>query len=721
MKKLLIAALFTCSLNSSAQVYEPTWESLDRRPVPDWFSQGKFGIFIHWGVYAVPAYTVKGNYSEWYQYQLRNKNFNGAVVDYHQKRFGPDVSYYDLAPQFKAELYQPDEWAKVIEQSGAKYVVLTSKHHDGYALWPSKEASSTWGFPWNAAEVGPKRDLLGELFTALRKTSVRPGMYYSLYEWFNPLWLNNRQRYVQEHMWPQMKDLINNYRPDVFWTDGEWDAPDTLWKSKEFLTWLFNESSVKNSIVVNDRWGSGIRFHHAGVYTPEYQPDLDFEDHAFEESRGMGYSYGYNREEDSWDYNSPQVMIIHLVDKVSRGGNFLLDIGPDAHGKIPPIMQERLLQIGRWMNANGEAIYNTRRWRTPVQWSEGRRDYKKPAHALVDDWKTGGDVALKQTVDPDPGYAVKECFFTYNPVSNDLYVHLPKWPSNNEFVITDLILKPETNIELLEGKRNVEWNQQGNNLVLKLPPVTPGYFKTDYMYVVKIGDAGKFIPKPSVKINYPENSSRPLISIVSEPQTVIHYTTDGTIPTEQSPVYTRTFSVEKNSTIKVKAFAEGVLPSDVVANDVLIYTWMSAVKPGKVKPGLNYQAYEIAATSVMELETATPVKEGIATSISNKYVTRNEHNGLRFSGFIRIPENGLYSFHLSSDDGSVLKINNQVIINNDGTHSNEEKTGSAALRTGYHKLELEYFNATGGAGLKLMMSSKGGMKTEVEHGMLFKK
>ena len=718
---MIVAMLFMIFTDASAQEYKPTWESLDKRPVPEWFSKGKFGIFIHWGVYAVPAYTVKGNYSEWYQHQLHNKSFNGAVADYHRRRFGPDVSYYDLAPQFKAELYQPDEWAKVIEQSGAKYVVLTSKHHDGYALWPSKEATSTWGFPWNSVEIGPKRDLLGDLFASLRKTSVRPGMYFSLYEWFNPLWLHNKSRYVQEHMWPQMKDLILNYKPDVFWTDGEWEGADTLWKSKEFLTWLFNESPVKSSIVVNDRWGAGIRFHHAGVYTPEYQPDLDFEDHAFEESRGMGYSYGYNREEDAWDYNSPQVMIIHLVDKVSRGGNFLLDIGPDAHGKIPPIMQERLLQIGRWMDANGEAIYNTKRWRNPVQWSEGRRDYKKPAHALVDDWKTGGDVALKQTVDPDPGYAVKECFFTYNPGTNDLYVHLPKWPSNNEFLIKDLSLKPGTMVELVEGKRDVQWNQQGNDVLLKMPQVTPGYFKTDYMYVVKIAGAGKFTRKPSVTINYPSQSTKPLITIQSDPQSVVRYTTDGSVPTLQSPVYTKAFSVVNNSTVNVKAFGEDALPSDVVSNEVVIYKWIPAIRPGKVKPGLNYEAFEIEATTVKDLETLSPVKKGTAISISNSYATRKEHNGLRFSGYIRIPENALYNFYLSSDDGSILKIDDQVIINHDGMHSNEEKSGSAALRKGYHKIVVEYFNASGGAGLKLLINVAGREKTEVGEGMFFTK
>ncbi len=173
-----------------------------------------------------------------------------------------------------------------------------------------KDANKTWGFPWNAKDIGPKRDLIGDLFNAVRKTSVHAGMYYSLYEWFNPFWKSDPKKYATEHVWPQMKELINNYQPDVFWTDGDWDAPPETWKSQEFLAWLYNESPVKEKIVVNDRWGAGVRFNHGGIYTPEYQPDLDFEDHDWEESRGMGYSYGYNREEDAWDYNSTQSLVI---------------------------------------------------------------------------------------------------------------------------------------------------------------------------------------------------------------------------------------------------------------------------------------------------------------------------------------------------------------------------------------------------------------------------
>jgi alpha-L-fucosidase len=190
MRKILLSiVLLSATAITHSQTYQPTWESLDKRPVPGWFTDAKFGIFIHWGVYAVPAYTTKGSYAEWYQNGLEGKD--SAKKAFHLAKFG-NLTYYQLADQFKAELFNPDEWAKVFEQSGAKYIVLTSKHHDGYALWPSKDASRTWGFPWNAKEVGPKRDLLGDLFKAVRKTSVHAGMYYSLYEWFNPLWKTDK-------------------------------------------------------------------------------------------------------------------------------------------------------------------------------------------------------------------------------------------------------------------------------------------------------------------------------------------------------------------------------------------------------------------------------------------------------------------------------------------------------------------------------------------------
>ena len=142
-------------------------------PTPAWFTDAKFGIFIHWGVYSVPAYAPvlpgKLAYAEWYWHAITEGQKPGAnPVDagsweYHQRIYGADFPYQDFAPQFRAELFDPDHWADVFARSGAKYVVLTSKHHEGFALWPSPEASKTWGRPWNAVEIGPQRDLLGDL------------------------------------------------------------------------------------------------------------------------------------------------------------------------------------------------------------------------------------------------------------------------------------------------------------------------------------------------------------------------------------------------------------------------------------------------------------------------------------------------------------------------------------------------------------------------------
>src|SRR5580658_4390800 len=138
----------------------------------------------------------------------------------HRNRYGADFPYQNFAEQFRAELFDPDHWADVFARSGARYIALTSKHHEGFALWPSKEASATWGRPWNAVEIGPKRDLLGDLSDAVRRKGLRMGVYYSLYEWYNPLWLSDKPRYVREHMFPQFKDLVTRYQPAIIFSDG---------------------------------------------------------------------------------------------------------------------------------------------------------------------------------------------------------------------------------------------------------------------------------------------------------------------------------------------------------------------------------------------------------------------------------------------------------------------------------------------------------------------
>lgn len=483
IKHFLLAMILFVYLSAGAQQYQADWKSLDKRPVPQWFMDAKFGIFITWGVYSVPAYAPKGQYAEWYQYWLQTNAFKGDVARYHQQVYG-NKTYYDLAGDFKAELFNPREWAQLIEKSGARYVVPVAKHHDGFCWWPNKYANEARSFPWTAADTGPHRDLLGDLLTEIKKTSVMPGVYFSWYEWYNELYKSNPEKYALQYAIPQAKDLIERYKPVVFWTDGDWDDSDTTWHSTEFLSWLYNESAVKEKVVTYDRYGKGIRFKHGSVYTPEYQPDMEFGDHYFEESRGIGFSYGYNRNEDAWDYNSPQTLVLLLSDLVSRGGNLLLNIGPDASGKIPPIMQERLLQTGEWLRKNGHAIYNTRKWNRACQWSAGSRDYK-PQRA-AGDFKANGDFILKQTIDPVKGYAVKECFFTTNPATGEVFAILPKWPAHNRFTIKDLPVKPGTVIRLLETNEVLQWKQSGNNVTVTFPAFDPARHTSAYAYAISI-------------------------------------------------------------------------------------------------------------------------------------------------------------------------------------------------------------------------------------------
>lgn len=705
-RPILFLLLSLLSTVSFSQEYLPDWPSLDARPTPDWWQDAKFGIFIHWGVYSVPGYTTKGNYAEWYQHSLETNAHEGAVRAFHQKNYD-NRSYYDLAGDFRAALYEPDEWAKLFEKAGARYVVVTAKHHDGFCLWPSAEADKAWGFPWNAVSTGPKRDLVGDLFAALNKTSVKPGLYYSLYEWYNPLWKLDRNRYAFEHALPQLHDLVTRYQPWVLWSDGDWDETPDTWRSPHFLAWLYNQSAVRDRIVTNDRWGSGTRFNHGGVYTPEYQPDLDFEDHAWEESRGMGHSYGYNRAEDAADYNSAQALVLHLVDKVSRGGNFLLDIGPDGFGKIPPIMQERLLEIGKWLEINGEAIYGTRRWRIPSQWSDGNRDYKhNPAH---------GDLLLKQTVNPEPGYAVKELFYSHNPKTNALYVTLPKYPTDNRVTLKGVHVPNNVEVTLLATKQRLRADIIGGNTVITVPLYDHAALKSPHAFVIKIANYGAFVDRPEISVQYDPQTLRPTVSMsCATPEAVLRYTVDGTPPTDKSPAYTQPFPLNENRTVRARAFKPGLLASREDTLIVKLHALMPSLSMYRQpQPGLSVEVVQPAQYSTKTLQYATILKRGTAPNFELDPLCKQDKCGMIWKGYLFVPETRGYQFFLESDDGSQLELDGQVIVDHDGDHGMVEKTGIAYLQQGWHQLRLLYFNSGGGAGLKVSYAPVGGTREPV--------
>ena len=474
-------ALLGWSLAAADTRYEPSWTSLDKRPCPQWYLDAKFGIFIHWGTYSVPGWGAPKSYAEWYWNNMANKKPDNVWWQYHKKTYGANFAYQDFAAQFKAEHFDPDQWADIFARSGAKYIVPTSKHHEGFALWPSAEASKTWGRPWNAVETGPKRDLLGDLGVAVRKRGLKYGFYYSLYEWFNPLWLADKPRYVTEHMMPQFKDVVTRYQPAIVFSDGEWDLPSKDWHSEELLAWLFNDSPCKDEVVVDDRWGKETRHHHGTYFTTEYGAGMADASHPWEESRGMGYSYGWNRAENIDDYKSARELILVLVDLVSRGGNFLLDIGPTGDGRIPVIMQDRLLQIGDWLKVNGEAIYGTRCQGRDCQWSAGKRPGQE-----YGEFKIKYNLMDQVGSQPKGDKAVKQILFTKKP--DAVYAITPGWPGER-LVIRNLKLPADSAVTLLGYARRLTCSRADNTVTINLPNLPAEQLPCQYAYTFKLPGA----------------------------------------------------------------------------------------------------------------------------------------------------------------------------------------------------------------------------------------
>ncbi len=472
---------------NNTQQESKAWAAIDARKTPQWWSDAKFGIFIHWGPYSVPAFSKVGRYSEWYWYDLANpkrKQTHKPTKAFHDRVFGERFSYPDFVPMFTCDMFDAKQWAEAFEQSGAKYVVLTSKHHDGYCLWPSAEADKSWGRPWSSTNSGPGRDLLGELTNAVRETDVKMGIYYSLYEWYNPLYTSDVDVFVEKHLIPQFKDVVSKYKPAVIFSDGEWDYPAARWRSAEMLTWLFNESPCKDEVVINDRWGKGDRHKHGGYYTTEYGAGLPNADHPWEENRGMAHSFGYSRTERFKDYNSSESLVYMLIDIVSRGGNFLLDIGPTADGRIPPLMEERLAEIGDWLDVNGEAIYGTTTHRDSCQWTDGKVQELKHGNYRV---KYDVNKLLKS---PDQDMARKEVLFTRK--GKTLYAICPVFPDGS-LLLKGVQASTDATVVMLDGGegRNLKWTQTEQGVSIEMPQLNPSKMPCDFAWTFKVSDVNE--------------------------------------------------------------------------------------------------------------------------------------------------------------------------------------------------------------------------------------
>lgn len=350
--------------------YSGTWESVKQHKVPQWYEDCKLGIFIHWGLYSVPAYAPKtcelgeipgdegwfcnNPYAEWY-YNSVNVGC-GPTFEYHKKTYGEDFAYENFADMWKAENWRPQEWAQLFKEAGAGYVVLVTKHHDGFCLFPSKYTQ------YNSIWRGPQRDITGELTRAVRDQGMKMGLYYSgIIDWryaHDPIFreednFNNACPTAEyaDYAYNQCMELIDRYKPSVLWNDIGWpkQGENAL---PGLLSHYFN--TVEEGIV-NDRF-NGL-YH--GYTTKEYKYGESNRNEKWEMCRGMGLSFGYNEQERDDEIISLEDLIYLLVDTVSNNGNLLINIGPKADGTIPEAQASRLKELGKWLEVNGEGIYKT--------------------------------------------------------------------------------------------------------------------------------------------------------------------------------------------------------------------------------------------------------------------------------------------------------------------------------------------------------------------------
>lgn len=343
--------------------------------VPDWWLDAKLGVFIHWGPYSIPAWAttepgpipaedayVKHRYAEWYANTVRIKG--SPTWQRHQDLYGVGTSFEDLVDGWQLGDFQISSLIDLAVQTGAKYVIPTTKHHDGLCLWDSATT------PYSTAKRGPKRDLIQEIHDATRSRGLQFGVYFSgALDWhvsdFPAIesdtdlfrFRRNDERFAR-YAAAQLEELIARFSPDVLWNDIEW--PDGGKGNEDYaLAALFKRyyAAVPEG-VINDRWGIPYR----GFSTREYSDVPEKQDYPWEATRGIGLSFGYNQAEDESQSLTGDELIRFFADVVAKGGNLLLNIGPRADGSVPDVQTRAMRALGDWVHAHEAAIRGTRPW-----------------------------------------------------------------------------------------------------------------------------------------------------------------------------------------------------------------------------------------------------------------------------------------------------------------------------------------------------------------------
>lgn len=462
---------------AAAGPFRPTWDSLEKYRVPEWYLDAKFGIFIHWGVYSVPAFE-----NEWYPRNMYNEK--SPVFKHHIETYGPQskFGYKDFIPRFTAEKFDARHWAELFRKAGAKYVVPVAEHHDGFPMY---DCSLT---EWSAARMGPKRDIIGELAAAVRKqglhfgasthraehwwfydlgmtfdSDVRDPRYASLYGPAKPRDTQPDEAYLRDWI-ARTSEIVEKYQPELVWFDWWIEQPVFQPYLQKFAAYYYNRGV---------QWKRGVAINYKNKAFPERAAVLDIERGKLDAARPLFWQTDTSVCKRSWgyiqnhDYRSVDSLVDDLVDIVSKNGSLLLNIGPRPDGTIPQPQEEILLEMGRWLAVNGEAIYGTRPWKV---YGEG------PTQVV------GG--SFKDTASTP--FTAEDIRFTTR--GDTLYAVALDWPQNGRLVVRSLASNSPAAaaqikaVQLLGSGAKLKWRRTAAGLVVELPAQRPGR----YAFALKI-------------------------------------------------------------------------------------------------------------------------------------------------------------------------------------------------------------------------------------------